>query len=175
MKKLSTNQKYIFIIGICVLGLTLSILYFKFQENSFVDRELNKIHRLPKTYTLEDAAKDNIVNVTDIHDGENDQINKFLSNVDKKGSATLKTIQESDNDLLITLYVFDNKINQIRSFGYYVKRQGGLDPDKRFESYYTTTEGNTSTVYLRNTPNTNFPNWESSILVDDSLYSYIIN
>ncbi|MCY6371484.1 hypothetical protein [Clostridium ganghwense] len=172
MKKLSTNQKYLLIIGICILGFIVSICYFKIQKDSFVDRELENLYKLPTTYTLEDAVKDNIVDVTEVHNGQNEEINKFLSKVDKKSWAVLKTVQEIDNDLLITLYNFDNKINQIRSFKYYVKKQGGESPDKRFESYYTTNEEGISTVYLLNIPNTNFPNWESQILEDDVLYSY---
>lgn len=172
MKKLSTNKKRLLIISICILGYILSNYHFKAQKDLFVDKELKKLYKLPTTYTLEDAVKDNIINVTEIHSEENEEINKFLSKVDKNSWAVLKTVQQIDNDLLVTLYNFDNKFKQIRSFKYYVKKQMGKSYDKRFESYYITNKEDISTVYLLNIPNTQMPYWESEILENDVLYSY---
>ncbi|MHC1722188.1 MAG: hypothetical protein AB9836_03160 [Aminipila sp.] len=172
MKKTAIDRKYILLIGICILCFVVFICYSNVQRDSYVDRELQRLYKLPTTYTLEDAVKDNIVDVTEVHNSKNKEINKFLTKVNKKRWAVLETVQRVNNDLLINLYNYDDNINQIRNFKYYVKSQTGESPDKRFDSYYTDNNEGNVTVYLRNIPNTSFPNWESQELEDEAIYSY---
>lgn len=167
------NKKYI--IGVCVTTICILcyIIYFTYGDKSkMIDRELEKIYSLPQNYSIEQAVKEGIVDVSKVLEKENKSINKFLLKVNQKNWAVLKTIDDSEEGPVITMYIFDDRIDEIRTWKYIVTKQGGQSPDRRFKSYYTTDNNEISTVYLVNIKNGQIPNGELEILKDEPLYSY---
>lgn len=159
----------IILIFISIIGV--SILFQDSFKTKIIENELNKIYQIPINYTIEEAIKNGIIDVTNTSD-ENNQINKFLSKVDENKWSVLKTIKSKDNDLIITLYVFDNRINEIRTWKYHVKKQGLENADNRFKSYYILKDNQISSVYLKNIHNTQRPENNLEILEDEILYTF---
>ncbi|MDM8312357.1 hypothetical protein SAMN04487885_12530 [Clostridium cadaveris] len=167
------NKKYIVGVSVTAICILCFIIYFTYGDKSkIIDRELEKIYSLPQNYSIEQAVKDGMVDVSKILEKENKNINKFLLKVNQKGWAVLKTVEDSEEGPVITMYVFDDRIDEIRTWKYTVTKQGGQSPDRCFKSYYTTDNNEISTVYLVNIKNSQRPNSDSEILKDEPLYSY---
>jgi len=149
------------------------IFYIWSQDRTrLIEKEMQKVYNLPITYTMEQAINDALVDVTSVSDKPNEMINDFLFKVEHKGWVILKTIEETGDDLVITVYFFDDRIDEIRTWEYFIKAQSSQSPDRRFKSAYTITNNGVSTVYLVNIWNTQRPNYQSEILKDEVLYSY---
>ena len=167
------NKKYIAIFSISIICILCFAIYFTFGDKSKrIDKELERIYTIPQNYSIEQAAKDGIIDVSKVSEKENNNINKFLLKVNQKEWAVLKTIEDTSEGLIITMYVFDDRIDEIRSWRYVVTKHAGQSPDRRFKSYYITDNNGVSTVYLVNIKNTQRPNSDSEILKDEPLYSY---
>lgn len=172
--KLNYEKKhlYLFLILIIIIAITGFIYYFKNKTN-IIDKELKEIYSLPKTYTLDQAINDGIVNVTGVCMEKSKKIDDFLLKATQKQWAILKTIELNNEDLIIKVYVYDDRINEIRLWKYLIKRQAALSPDKRFKTDYTIkNENGVSKIYLINIKNTEYPNHESQVLEDEILYSF---
>jgi hypothetical protein len=174
LKKTVAVRTYILLLLISLLVVLGLIFYAGSQDKTrLLQKELQKVYHLPTTYTIEQAVKDGMVNVTDISDKPNEKITVFLTNAEKKNWSILKTISSNEEDLIITVYIYDDRIDEIRTWRYFVKDQANQSPDRRFKSAYKiTNEAGVTTVYLVNIPNTQRPNNQSEILKDEVLYSY---
>lgn len=172
MNKSIFNRKWLLLICLCLISIVVVIFYTRSQDKTrIIDKEIQKIYNLPSSYTIKEAIKDGMVDVTNISDKENVKINNFLIKVEQRNWAILKTIEATNEDLIISIYVFDDRINEIRKWKCFVKAQYNEDPDKCFISAYTTTDNEGITiVYLKNIRN-NFPT-NNQILKDEVLYSY---
>lgn len=167
------NRNYIAILSILAICILCCAIYFTCGDKSkSIDRELERIYTIPENYSIEQAAKDGIIDVSKVSEKENKNINKFLLKVNQKEWAVLKTIEDTSEGPIITMYVFDDRIDEIRAWRYVVTKQAGQAPDRRFKSYYTTDNNEISTVYLVNIKNAQRPNSDSEILKDEPLYSY---
>lgn len=172
------KKKYLYLIFVLAIFIaTVGLLYYyryKTDKTNLIMWGLEEIDHLPKTYTLEEAMNEEMVNVTGVSKGRNEKIDDFLLKAAKGEWTVLKTAELTDNDLLIRFYVHDDRINQIRLWTYEVKRQSGISPDKRFQADYSVkNEDGVSKVYLTNIHNKEFPNWESQSLEDEVIYSFV--
>jgi len=172
VSKLTRGKKTILLIGICIVALISINNLIRIRKDTYYDRELKKVYALQPSTTSRDLIDDGFVNVTGIHYWEDSRIEGFLSKVDRKQWDTLRIFVESEDDLLITLYNYDDRINLIKGIKYYVKNQRGWGAIAHYESYYITKEGEINTVILKNVPNKQYPDWESHIIIDDELYRY---
>ena len=113
MKIVVLLKKYIWLLLICLFIIGL-FWYIRSQDKSkLIDRELQTLYNLPSTYTIEEAIMDGFVNVTGICDKPNKKITNFLKKVNHKSWATLKTVKSINEELKITLYIFDDRIGEI--------------------------------------------------------------
>lgn len=172
------KKKYLYLIFVlAIFFATVGLLYYyryKTDKTNLIMWGLEEIDHLPKTYTLEEAMNEEMVNVTGVSKGRNEKIDDFLLKAAKGEWTVLKTAELTDNDLLIRFYVHDDRINTIRLWTYEVKRQSGISPDKRFQADYSVkNEDGVSKVYLTNIHNKEFPNWESQSLEDEVIYSFV--
>ncbi|MCR1952819.1 hypothetical protein NSA50_17585 [Clostridium sp. DSM 100503] len=67
--------------------------------------------------------------------------------------SILKTIKSYDNNLIITLYVYDDMIDEIRVWNYNVNSRSIESWDSRFESYYIKNNDGISIVFLKGIKN----------------------
>lgn len=172
LSKLSRGKKTILLIGVCILALIGINNLIRVRKDTYFSRELEKIYALSTSTSSRDLIDDGFVNVTGIHYGEDSKVEGFLSKVDKRQWGTLRTFVETEDDLLISIYNYDERIDIIRGIKYYVKHQRGWGIIAHYESYHITEDGEINTVILKNTPNKQYPDWESHIIIDDVLYSY---
>lgn len=172
LNKQSRGNKTILLIGICILALIGINNLIRVRKDTYFSRELEKIYGLPTSSSSRDLIDDGFVNVTGIHYWEDSRIEGFLSKVDRKQWDTLKTFIETEDDLLISIYNYDERIDLIKGIKYYVKHQRGWGAIAHYESYYITKDGEINTVILKNIPNKQYSDWESHIIIDDILYSY---
>lgn len=143
------NKKYIGIFSILAICILCFTIYAACGDKSKrIERELEKIYTTPQNYSIEYADKDGIIDVSKVSEKENENINKFLLKVNQKEWAVLKTIEDTSEGPIITMYVFDDRIDEIRSWRYVVRKQAGQAPDRRVESYYIADNNDISTVYL---------------------------
>lgn len=172
VSKLSIGKKTILLIGISILALVGINNLIRVRKDTYFSRELEKIYALPTSTSSRDLIDDGFVNVTGIHYGEDSRIEGFLTKVDRKQWDTLRTFIETEDDLLISIYNFDDRIDLIKGSKYYVKHQRGWGIIAHYESYYITKDGEINSVILENTPDKQYPDWKSHIIIDDVLYSY---
>lgn len=172
MKILVLFKKNILMLFICLFIIGL-FLYNRSQDKSkLIDNELQTLYNLPSTYTIEESIIDGFVNVTGICDKPNKKITNFLKKVNHKSWATLKTVKSINEELKITLYIFDDRIGEIRTWTYEVNMQRGQSPDRRFKSaYLKINEIGVLSVYLENIKSSIHP-IQSEKLKDEVLYSF---
>jgi hypothetical protein len=108
---------------------------------------------LPQTYTLEQAKKDGIVDVSVVSNGKNTKIEKFLYDVSQNKVATLRTANINHNGkLIITLYTNDIRFQVIRIFEYGVVSQGATGYHVSQE-YRVSKENDSYKIWLQTVPN----------------------
>lgn len=86
--------------------------------------------------------------------------------------SILKAIKSYDNNLIITLYVYDDMIDEIRVWNYNVKSRSIESGDSRFESYYIKNNDGISTVFLKGIKNSQLQMDTEQILSDQILYMF---
>jgi len=168
------KHKKISILLVLLSIIIFTILFVKSQDRRFLlQKEYDKFLNFPTSYTVEQILQNGFadLDVTNILSEPSEKVSYFLEKVRTGEWAVLRTISETDEDLIVTLYVNDDTISQIRRYKYFVKQQSMLFPDTRFESPYTSTENGITTVYLTHSENIK-KNPEDVLIEDDSLYSY---
>lgn len=165
------------ILSALIVLVSLSILMFIFSRSQdrsiLLQKEYDELIDIPKSYTIDQILQNGAADleVTNILDKPSNNVSYFLGKVSMGEWAVLRTVSAADEDLVVTLYVYDDTISEIRRYKYYVQEQSMLFPDALFKSPYTTNENGITTVYLTDSRSIK-KHPEDASIEDDILYSY---
>ena len=172
------NRERFIVIGLLIfLSITIIVGIF---INSYTYRlhRIDKIHEmtysLPQTYTLEQAKKAGIVDVSLVSNGRNVKIEKFLGEVSQNKPTILRTAKiNNDGELIITLYTNITHFQTIRVYEYNVVYQR-VDGTHASQEYKISNSNGVNEVWLVEVPPPEYyiESYDESEFSDLLLYSW---
>lgn len=164
----------ILILIMCFLFIFFIVL-FVYRRELIFKYEYNKLLKVPVNYNSDQLIRYNFadIDLTNIPLKEsNYKMESFLKRISNNKFSILKVISYIENDIGLTLYFYDDRIDEIRAFTTLIEKNASYSPDRRFKSFNLVDKDNVRYIFLIGYYNPNFKDIKYS---DELLYSYYIN
>lgn len=163
------NQKkiYYFILILLLLTVASALIFLRLNEPTLEE----ELFSLKSTIDEEELRKMGYIDISNIHQTENEEIKNFLIRSQNYQKAVIKTFQVKDGELYAKIFYSDPELREIRSWTFVPWKQRAIAPDKRFSKAYNDEKDNIVTVILINIKNSSLPT-DDQIQIDEVLYSY---
>ena len=170
---MKNNNNHLLIIAIALIAcLIIPMIYSGSKDHIktlLVNYNEKKIYKTPASYNEpKELVKAGFADIdaTQTLDKLDGKLSTFLKKVDNNQWAVLKVASKMDDELCVTLDIYDDRIHQIRTDTAMIKRQGSYGPDRRYKSYYVKSESGINYIWLAGTANYDFP---THPLTDDAI------
>lgn len=120
------NKKNKYVIGFSSICALIFILLF-FKDYIYQKHEdeniLNKIYKLPTSYTIEEAIEDGYLDITQVLPQKSNIIENFIQFQSENEINYLKTVKKLENDFTLDLYVSYKQKPYFILYSYSIKAQ----------------------------------------------------
>lgn len=122
MKKI-TKSKIIIVFSFIFTVILLIFLYIDHRNSGDPGYILENMYNLPTSYTMEEAIKDDFIDVTQVLPEKSDAIENFMHSYPNNDIAFLRTARKVDSDFTVDLLVSYKQQPYFTLYSYLIKGQ----------------------------------------------------